>query len=92
MRSSWWASRWNLFSSQATWRLSTRGCRTCANKDYIFVQGDDENGEFKATIKRLVRHDAKAWTVKQFNEPREFTLEKRLWTKALRVMGRLSNG
>ena len=62
------------------------------NKDYIFVQGDDDNGEFRATIKRLVRHDANVWVVCQFNEPREFTLEKRLWPRALRVMGKLSNG
>lgn len=65
------------------------------NKDAIFTTGEHggvAGGEFKATIKRLVRSDAKSWHVRQFNEPREFVLERKDWPKALRVVGKLSGG
>lgn len=65
------------------------------NKDAIFTTGEHggvAGGEFKATIKRLVRSDAKSWHVRQFNEPREFALERKDWPKALRVVGKLSGG
>lgn len=63
------------------------------NKDAIFTTGEyGRTGEFKATIKRLIKSDSKLWHVKQFNEPKEFTLEKRDWPKALRVVGKLAGG
>lgn len=61
------------------------------NADMIFVAGDDR-GEFRASIKRLLRWTADDWFVLQFNpasgKSREFTLSRLEWPKALRVVGK----
>lgn len=56
-------------------------------KSAIFVSGE-EHGEFRATIKRLVKATDREWHVRQFNPLRELELPRKDWTKALRVVGR----
>lgn len=59
-------------------------------EDMIFVAGEAV-GEFRATIKHLLRWTATRWEVEQFNppqgEPREFSLLRSEWPKAIRVVG-----
>lgn len=57
-----------------------------ADKPYIFYA--ENAGEPRATIKRLRRAAPDTWHVKQFNPQREFTLSRKLWTIAHRVVGR----
>lgn len=61
------------------------------NKNTIFVTGEHGGrvgGEFRATIKRLLRWGADEWHVKQFNQETEFSLSRQDWPKALRVVGK----
>jgi phage repressor protein C with HTH and peptisase S24 domain len=62
-------------------------------KDVILVSGEHE-GEFTASIKRLVSWTATHWHLKQFNPPAgqkaTFTWSKADWPRALRVVGRYS--
>ena len=64
-------------------------------RNAIFVAGEDR-GEFRATIKEFQRQDTKHWHVRQHNPPdgqeKDFTLEKREWSKALRVVGKYEGG
>jgi phage repressor protein C with HTH and peptisase S24 domain len=60
-------------------------------KDAIFV-ANEQHGEFRATIKRLVQSTAEDWHVRQFNPPKEFKLSKQEWPKALRVVGKFDGG
>lgn len=64
-------------------------------KDVILVRGED-HGEFIASIKRLVGWTASQWNLLQFNPPRgekaEFSLSRKEWPKALRVVGKYSGG
>lgn len=61
------------------------------HEDMIFIAAESE-GEFRATIKHLVRWTDREWFVEQHNpgegQPSEFTLSRDLWRKALRVVGR----
>jgi phage repressor protein C with HTH and peptisase S24 domain len=59
------------------------------NKDVIIVC-DESLGEFRAVIKRLIKWTDTHWHVRQFNEPRDFTLDRRDWPKAYRVVGRFA--
>lgn len=36
-----------------------------------------------ALVKRLLRHTADHWRVRQFNPPRDFDLSKKKWSRAL---------
>lgn len=56
-------------------------------KTHIFTKGRDD-GEFVASIKRLVSQSSTEWLVQQFNPPLEFSLLKAEWPKALRVVGK----
>lgn len=62
------------------------------NQDTIFVAKSEERGEFRATIKHLLRWSTKDWLVEQYNPPegqlKEFALDKRVWGEALRVVGK----
>ncbi len=62
-------------------------------KDAIFTM-DREDGEFRATIKRMIGRTEKVWKVRQFNPPSsgkaEFELPRDQWTKAVRVVGKFS--
>lgn len=60
-------------------------------KDVILVGGEEE-GEFRASIKRLERWDAKSWQVKQFNPARSMSWPRKDWPKALRVVGKYYGG
>jgi transcriptional regulator with XRE-family HTH domain len=64
-------------------------------KDMILV-GDEQEGGFRASIKRLESWDAKHWYLRQFNPPRgqkpELTWAKKDWPKALRVVGKYYGG
>lgn len=55
--------------------------------DVILVAHEDE-GAFTATIKRLLSWSAKDWHLRQFNPRKDYTLPKREWPKALRVVGK----
>lgn len=57
------------------------------NKTYIFTNGSEGNN-FLATIKRLIGQTATEWKVQQHNPPRDFTLLKADWPKAVRVVGK----
>lgn len=61
------------------------------DEDHIFTSGRD-NGEFRATIKRLVKVTATHWIVEQFNPPpgqgKQLRLAREEWPEALRVVGR----
>lgn len=56
------------------------------DKDAIFISEHD--GEFRASIKRLVRWENYQWYVRQFNPRREGWWPKKQWPKAYRVLGR----
>ena len=59
--------------------------------DVVFVSGETD-GDFTASIKRLVNWDDDNWTAKQWNpaqgEPSEFALLRKTWQRALRVIGK----
>ncbi|MBS4016782.1 MAG: helix-turn-helix transcriptional regulator [Dechloromonas sp.] len=57
------------------------------NKDAIFIAGEPE-GDFRASIKRLIRSTDQEYVVRQFNPPKEITLPKKEWTTAYRVVGK----
>ncbi len=59
--------------------------------DVILVSGEGE-GEFTASIKRLVNWTAQEWRVRQFNPRKDFSLLRRDWPKALRVVGKYYGG
>lgn len=60
-------------------------------KSYIFY-AEDEAGQARATVKRLRRATADTWFVTQHNPPsgqkNDFTLSRRLWATAHRIVGR----
>lgn len=60
-------------------------------KSYIFY-AEDESGQARATVKRLRRVTADAWHVTQHNPPAgqktDFTLSRKLWREAHRIVGR----
>lgn len=58
------------------------------DKDAIFCM-QAEDGDFKASIKRLLRWTESQWYVKQWNPAKEFWLPRRSWSKAYRVFGRI---
>lgn len=62
-----------------------------AQKPYIFY-AETENGVVRATVKRLRRATADHWHVTQHNPPPgqkpDFTLPKKLWRIAHRIVGR----
>jgi phage repressor protein C with HTH and peptisase S24 domain len=58
--------------------------------DFIFTTGDREDADWRGTIKRLRGWTDKEWRVEQFNPRREFSLSRKEWPEALRVVGRHS--
>ena len=65
-------------------------------KDMIFIS-DQTAGEFTATIKRLIRWTERDWHVRQLANPptgqkAEFTLSRKTWPRALRVVGKYYGG
>ena len=64
-------------------------------KHAIFV-GGEQHGEFRATIKRFVGATPEHWKAEQYNPPpgekKELLLPKKLWTRALRVVGKYEGG
>ncbi len=60
-------------------------------KDMIFI-ATEAAGEFTASIKRLVSWTERDWRVQQFNKPKEFTMARTKWPKALRVVGKYYGG
>lgn len=65
------------------------------NKIAIFVREEYE-GDFTATIKRLVRQTPTCWVVEQFNPPdgmpSQYELARSLYPKAYRVVGKYDGG
>lgn len=55
-----------------------------AGGDCVFIH-DDEGGTMLALVKRLLRHNADHWRVRQFNPPRDFDLPKKKWGRALAI-------
>lgn len=60
-----------------------------AGLDCLFVQ-ELEDGTLLALAKRLIRPTADKWRVQQFNPPKEFDLDRRKWTKAWMVAGKMN--
>lgn len=64
-------------------------------KDVILVAAET-GGEFRASIKRLLSWNDNHWKLRQFNPPQgqqsEFTLTRKEWPKALRVVGKYYGG
>lgn len=64
-------------------------------KDLILIS-NEERGEFRASIKRLVNMTAVHWHLHQFNPPRgqqqDFAWARKDWPKALRVVGKYYGG
>lgn len=58
-------------------------------KDAIFIASEDD-GDFRAAIKRFVRATDTEYIAEQFNPTREVRLPKKEWKKALRIVGRFS--
>jgi phage repressor protein C with HTH and peptisase S24 domain len=56
-------------------------------KTYVFYH--EKDGEARATVKRLVKSNAKNWIVAQRNPKKEFELPKSEWSIAHRVVGKL---
>jgi phage repressor protein C with HTH and peptisase S24 domain len=56
----------------------------------VILVAHEEHGQFTATIKRLVSWNQKEWQLRQYNPRRDFTLSRREWPKALRVVGKYS--
>ena len=53
-----------------------------AGADCVFLQ-EDRSGTMLAQVKRLVRHNADHWRVRQFSPARDFDLAKKKWPKAV---------
>lgn len=60
-----------------------------AGLDCLFVREMD-NGTLMAMAKRLVLSTADKWRVKQFNPAKEFELDRRVWSKAWMVAGKMN--
>lgn len=60
-------------------------------KNAIFVSGE-EHGEFRATVKEYRSSDKDDWLVRQYNPPKDFSLPKKDWSRALRIVGRYEGG
>jgi phage repressor protein C with HTH and peptisase S24 domain len=58
--------------------------------DYVFFQSDG-HGQTIACIKRLMRIASDKWHVRQFNPQMDFTLDRKLWSEAQRVVGRYND-
>jgi len=56
-------------------------------KTHIFTQ-ETVDGSFVGTIKKLVGQTPTEWKVEQHNPSKVFSLDKGLWTKAVRVVGK----
>jgi phage repressor protein C with HTH and peptisase S24 domain len=60
----------------------------------VYVFYAEHDGEARATIKHLRRAAADSWHVRQWNPPdggkADFTLPRREWAKAHRVLGKYS--
>ena len=55
--------------------------------DCILYSLPDDGGDAKATIKRLVSFDTKAWKLRQWNPAKDFPLDRKIWNKHHRVVG-----
>lgn len=64
-------------------------------KDIILIRGEEE-GQFQASLKRLVGWSAVEWYLRQFTPPEgekaEFRRLRQEWPKALRVVGKYDGG
>lgn len=58
----------------------------------VIVTTDREGGDFRAVIKSLQGQHADRWNLRQYNPPKDFSLPKREWPHALRVVGRYDQG
>lgn len=62
-------------------------------KDVLVVRGEEES-EFTATVKRLVRWTPTEWHVHQFSPPAgqrgDLALPRKVWGKALRIVGKVN--
>ena len=58
--------------------------------DDVLLLSNMEGGSFAALIKRLVGWNDKTWTVRQYNQPREYELPRSDWPRAQVVLGRFN--
>jgi phage repressor protein C with HTH and peptisase S24 domain len=57
--------------------------------DCLFVRELDD-GTLLGLAKRLVRHTSDKWRVRQFNPFKDFDLDRRKWTKAWVIVGKMN--
>ncbi|WP_210184361.1 helix-turn-helix domain-containing protein [Methylobacterium aquaticum] len=60
--------------------------------DEVHVFYTDDPSDDRATIKLLVRSTKKAWIVQQHNPPEQFELDRELWPRCDRVVGKYARG
>lgn len=58
--------------------------------DAILYRVNDETGESRAMIKRVISFTETEWTLRQYNPPKDFKLPRAEWTFDHRVVGKLS--
>ena len=56
--------------------------------DDVLITARRIDGEVAALVKRLLRATADQWKVKQYNEPKEFSLKRSEWQRAYVVVGK----
>ena len=58
------------------------------DSEVILYELGDETGDARALIKELISWTATHWTVKQYNPEQVFKLERALWSRCHRVVGK----
>ena len=62
-----------------------------AGEEAIFIRNRDD-GDYRATIKELIKATPAHWRVRQWNPPKEFDLDRAEWAQAYRVVGKFNRG
>lgn len=59
--------------------------------DCLFLQ-IQRDGTYLALTKRLVRPTADKWRVRQYNPPKDFDLDRKVWGRAWVIVGKMNRG
>lgn len=62
--------------------------RPVQSGDDVLLLSTDSDGSRAALIKRMMRWTTEAWTVRQYNPPRDYDLARTEWQQALVVVGK----
>jgi phage repressor protein C with HTH and peptisase S24 domain len=58
--------------------------------DCLFIHEVEAEGQFLGLAKTLVRAGADKWRVRQYTPQKEFDLDRRKWTKAWKIVGKMN--